>query len=100
MNAFSKIFPAQDFALIAIVLVMPLIGAFVNGVFGKRLGKEAVRLMALSALGVSFVASVITFVMLGKAEAIAHAAASETFHPVGKLRWVAWRWLEVNGQAG
>jgi NADH-quinone oxidoreductase subunit L len=100
VNGLSKIFPAQDFALIAVVLAMPLIGAFVNGVFGKRLGKEAVRLMALSALGASFVASVITFVMLGKAEAVARAATTETFHPVGKLRWVAWRWLEVNGQAG
>ena len=100
MNALSKIFPSNDFALLAIVLAMPLIGAFVNGVFGKRLGKEAVRLMALSALGVSFIASVLTFVMLGKAEAIAHAATTEKFHPVGKLTWVAWRWLDLNGQYG
>lgn len=97
MNALSKIFPSNDFALLAIVLAMPLIGAFVNGVFGKRLGKEAVRLMALSALGASFIASVLAFVMLGKAEAIAHAATTDLHHPVGKLTWVAWRWLELNG---
>ena len=33
----------------AIVLLAPAIGAFVNGVFGKRLGKDAVRLTALAA---------------------------------------------------
>ena len=40
------IFPTNDFTLLAVILSFPLIGAFVNGVFGKRLGKEAVTLMA------------------------------------------------------
>jgi NADH-quinone oxidoreductase subunit L len=46
------------------VLLLPALGAFVNGVFGKRLGKEAVRLMALSAIGGAFLASVLTFLVL------------------------------------
>ena len=54
MEALSRQFPQHDFAILAVVLVLPLIGALVNGVFGKRLGKEAVRLMALSAVGLSF----------------------------------------------
>ena len=48
MEALQKIFPADDFALLLLVIGMPLLGAFVNGVFGKRLGKDAVRLMALA----------------------------------------------------
>ncbi len=97
MNALAKIFPSHDFALIAVVLLLPLVGAFVNGVFGKRLGKEAVRLMALSALGGSFVASVITFVMLGRVTPPA-GVNPEGF--VQKLTWTAWHWLDVSGQAG
>ncbi|MBL9026057.1 MAG: NADH-quinone oxidoreductase subunit L [Myxococcales bacterium] len=86
MEALYKQFPPRDFALLAVVLAMPLVGAFVNGVFGKRLGKDAVRLMALSALGVSFLASVITFV----------AVPAEG----GKLVWNAWHWLDISGRGG
>ncbi len=85
MEALHKQFPQSDFALIAIVLLLPAIGAFVNGVFGKRLGKDAVRLMALSAIGGSFLASILTFVMLPHE---------------GKLSWMAWRWMSVTGRMG
>jgi len=88
VEALHKQFPNEDFALIAIVLLLPLIGAFVNGVFGKRLGKDAVRLMALSAIGGSFLASALTFVMLA------------TQHGEGKLSWLAWRWMGVTGRMG
>ena len=86
MEALHNQFPPKDFALIAIVLLLPAIGAFVNGVFGKRLGKDAVRLMALSAIGGAFLASVLTFVMLP--------------HEGGKLSWTAWRWMSVTGRMG
>ncbi len=43
-----SLFPANDYALIAVILGMPLLGAFVNGVWGKRLGDSAVQLMALT----------------------------------------------------
>ena len=75
MEALQKIFPANDFALLLLIIGMPLLGAFINGVFGKRLGKDAVRLMALSALGVSFLASVLAFVMLYAAQAGGDSAA-------------------------
>ncbi len=87
MNAFAKQFPAQDFGLLAVVLAMPLIGAFVNGVFGKRLGKPAVRLMALSVIAISFVASLITFFSIPHAEEGAKAP---------KVFWLAWRWIDLN----
>jgi NADH-quinone oxidoreductase subunit L len=86
VEALHKQFPSTDFALIAIVLLLPAIGAFVNGVFGKRLGKDAVRLMALSAIGGAFLASVLTFLMLP--------------HGGGKLTWMAWRWMGITGRMG
>jgi len=87
VEALTANFPAEDFGLIAIVLLAPLIGAFVNGIFGKRLGKDAVRLMALAALGTSFLASLVSFIVLA------------TGHHE-KLRWVAWRWIELGGRGG
>src|SRR5690606_34291805 len=61
--ALTQLFPADNFVLLGVILALPLIGAFVNGVFGKRLGREAVTLMALSAVGLSFVASLVAFFM-------------------------------------
>ena len=68
----ATLFPEADFSLIAVVLGMPLLGAAVNGIWGKRLGKEAVRLMALTAVGVSFLAAVVTFLDLGSVGVDAH----------------------------
>ena len=64
MNAILSLFPAADFSPIALILAMPLLGAFVNGVFGKRLGKQAVKLMALSVMAASFGFAVLTFLSL------------------------------------
>ncbi len=71
---------------------MPLLGAFVNGVWGKRLGKPAVRLMALSAVGISFVASVAAFIALHQ---LVEQAPSGGEHV--KLAWTAWEWMHTNG---
>ncbi|MCC6554741.1 MAG: NADH-quinone oxidoreductase subunit L [Polyangiaceae bacterium] len=85
MEALRSLFPASDFALLAVVLALPALGALVNGLFGKRLGKEGVRLMALAAIGGSFLASVLTFLLLPHE---------------GKLTWTAWRWLTITGRMG
>ena len=82
-------FPASSFSLLAVVLLLPLLGAFVNGVFGKRLGKQGVRLMALSAIGGSFLASLLTFLMLPRGE-----SAEEG----GRLAWNAWHWFSITGR--
>ncbi|MCL2447912.1 MAG: NADH-quinone oxidoreductase subunit L [Polyangiaceae bacterium] len=88
------LFPQNDFALISVILGMPLLGAFVNGVWGKRLGNDAVRLMTLAAVGVSFVASVVAFIALW--QAVEHDKDA----PV-KLTWTAWEWMHTTGgQAG
>jgi NADH-quinone oxidoreductase subunit L len=64
MDTLFSIFPADHFSLVAVILGLPALGAFVNGVFGKRLGKEAVRLLSLACALGSFLASALAFVML------------------------------------
>jgi NADH-quinone oxidoreductase subunit L len=80
----------NDYALIAVILGMPLLGAIVNGVWGNRLGKPAVRLMALTAVGVSFAAALVAFVDL------AHLVGDER-EAHGKLVWTAWEWMHTTG---
>jgi NADH-quinone oxidoreductase subunit L len=89
MDALSAIFPAQDFSLLLAIVLLPLIGAVINGVFGKRLGKEAVTLMALVAVGGSFLASILTFLLLAEAQTGERAA---------RFVWHGWRWLSVSGR--
>ncbi len=87
MEQLSALYPQNDFALLGVILSLPLLGAFVNGVFGKRLGKEAVSLMALSAVGLAFVASLVSFFMLKDAQASAAAV---------RFKWTAWEWFSVS----
>ncbi|AKV02026.1 NADH-ubiquinone oxidoreductase chain L [Labilithrix luteola] len=101
MKALFSLFPADNFSLIAVVMLMPLLGAFVNGVFGQRLGKPAVRLMALSAIGISFVAAVVTFFALnGVIDASKTTSMVDghevTHHAHAKLFWTAWEWMRTS----
>ncbi len=85
-----SVFPANDYALIAVILGMPLLGAFVNGVWGKQLGKPAVRLMALAAVGFSFAAALVAFGALAK-------LAEEEKETHVRLVWSAWQWMSTTG---
>jgi NADH-quinone oxidoreductase subunit L len=85
-----SVFPSNDYAVIVVILGMPLLGAFVNGVWGKRLGKPAVRLMALTAVGVSFLASLLAFIDLAQ-------LASQDKEAHGKLVYSAWEWMHTTG---
>jgi NADH-quinone oxidoreductase subunit L len=85
-----SLFPANDYALIAVILGMPLLGAFVNGIWGKRLGDEAVKLMALAAVGGSFVASLFAFGALSK-------LVEEQKDEHVRLAWTAWEWMHTSG---
>ncbi len=92
-----SLFPPNDYALIAVILGMPLLGAIVNGIWGKRLGNAAVRFMALAAVGVSFAASVVAFVALA-----AHVRQAEdaSMDAHVKLSWTAWEWMHTAGGQG
>ncbi len=97
MNALFSLFAANDFSLIAVIMAMPLLGAFVNGIFGRRLGKQAVRMMALSAIGISFACAVVTFAGLND---LADAAKHDGGHAKAKLAWTAWEWMKGSGFNG
>ena len=85
-----SLFPQNDYALIAVILGLPLCGAFVNGIWGKRLGDAAVRLMTLAAVGISFVAAVVAFIDL--AQQVSQAKDAHV-----KLSWIAWEWMHTTG---
>jgi len=91
MQAIEALFPANDYTLLAFIVLLPLLGAGVNGVFGKRLGKEAVSLLALSVIFVSFCLSVVTFLALG------HAQEGET---AARFYWKGWEWFHLSTQGG
>src|SRR3954467_1473971 len=106
MKDFLSLFPANDFSLIAVIMALPLLGAFVNGVFGRRLGKDAVRLMTLAVTGASFAAAIATFIALDTAvaatrttemisDASVHGGAAHEVikHGHAKLTWTAWEWM-------
>jgi NADH-quinone oxidoreductase subunit L len=85
-----SVFPANDYILIAVILAMPLLGAFVNGVWGRRLGKPAVRLMALAAVGTSLAASIVAFFGV-------HQLTEEQPGQHVRLVWNAWEWMHTTG---
>ncbi|MBN1607718.1 MAG: NADH-quinone oxidoreductase subunit L [Polyangiaceae bacterium] len=86
MQALADIFPPTDYTLLLVIAALPLLGAVVNGVFGKRLGPEAVSLMALAAVGGSFALSVVAFLMLHQAQA----------DEIARFSWRGWEWLELS----
>jgi NADH-quinone oxidoreductase subunit L len=87
MHALEELFPASDFTLLAFIVLLPLLGAVVNGVFGKRLGREAVTLMGLGSVFVSFLFAVVTFFVLRHH---GHEGGS------GKLVWQGWEWMTLS----
>ena len=75
---------------------MPLLGAFVNGVWGKRLGKPAVRAMAL--LGVGLIvrrrASSRSWMLH---YAVDHANGPRSSPSTCASMWTAWEWMHTTG---
>jgi NADH-quinone oxidoreductase subunit L len=91
MQAIEALFPAHNYTLLAFIVLLPLLGAAVNGVFGKRLGKEAVSLLALSVMGIAFVLAVVTFLALGHAQEGEEAA---------RFFWKGWDWFSLTRSDG
>ena len=89
--------PEADFPLIAVVLGLPLFGAFVNGLFGKRLGPSAVHTMAIAMMIGSFAASVMSFAMLfSSVQQAAAQLGPDAATPHVRYVWNAWRWFAVD----
>src|SRR5687767_5316589 len=86
MHALKELFPASDFTLLAFIVLLPLLGAIVNGLFGKRLGREAVTLMGLGSVFVSVLFAVVTFF------ALQHGEGEQAV----KLVWKGWHWMDLS----
>lgn len=89
MNTSSLLLSPRDYVPVLVILGMPLLGALVNGIFGKRLGRSAVTLMALVAVGVSFLASALSLWLL--------ISTSHDPTAAKRLTWDGWEWLRVSG---
>jgi NADH-quinone oxidoreductase subunit L len=78
-------FPRQNCALLVGILLFPLIGALVNGLFGRRIGRQGVTLMALSAVAAALVASAAAAALLFVRSGAGGAA----------LVYQGWSWLTL-----
>ncbi|HLS86553.1 MAG TPA: NADH-quinone oxidoreductase subunit L, partial [Burkholderiales bacterium] len=87
MQALGALFPRGDFSLLALIVVLPLLGAIVNGIFGKRLGRQAVTLMGLGSIFASFVLSVVAFAMLHEAQ---------TGESAARFVYRGWEWMRLS----
>jgi NADH-quinone oxidoreductase subunit L len=91
MHALASLFPNDQFGLLGLIIALPLLGAIVNGVWGRRLGREAVTTMALTVMGLAFLTAVVTFLHLRE---VAHEAGHGSHV---KLSWTAWEWFHTSG---
>ncbi|HEV8244316.1 MAG TPA: proton-conducting transporter membrane subunit, partial [Polyangiaceae bacterium] len=91
MQALQALFPRTDCTLLAFIVLLPLLGAVINGVFGKRLGKEAVTLAGLLTIFIAFLFSLGAFGMLREAQTGEQAA---------HLYWKGWQWVTLSLRNG
>ncbi|HEY3497674.1 MAG TPA: NADH-quinone oxidoreductase subunit L [Polyangiaceae bacterium] len=87
MQQLLTLFPQNDLTLLAFIVLLPLIGAAVNGIFGKRLGRDAVTLMGLSAIAGSFILSLCCFLML---------ADLQHGEQLVRFSWKGWEWVKLS----
>jgi NADH-quinone oxidoreductase subunit L len=91
MHALDSLFPNDNFGLLGLIIALPLLGAIVNGIWGRRLGRQAVTTMALTVMGLAFATAVVTFLHLRE---VAHEAGHGER---ARLAWTAWEWFHTTG---
>jgi NADH-quinone oxidoreductase subunit L len=89
METLVRIFPSTDFTPIGIALGLQLLGFLLVALFGKRLGRDAVRLLTLSVHGAVVVLAGVTLLVLQGTGA-------------ARLYWTGWRWCSLShwGETG
>jgi NADH-quinone oxidoreductase subunit L len=101
MSFFASLFPQDDFGLFGLILGMPLLGAVINGLWGKRLGKQAVRTMAVAAVTISFLGSVAVLLALAHfVDLSTHIEHGKPVHDHVRMTWTLWHWMHTNGGRG
>ena len=86
------------YAVLGLILLCPLIGAIINGFFGKRIGREGVYITGVATVGMSFLFSVFAYFTLFK---MAHAPVVEgEMHGPAQLSFVFWDWFRAPTGSG
>ncbi|MBL8680593.1 MAG: NADH-quinone oxidoreductase subunit L [Myxococcales bacterium] len=89
--------PDRYFVL-GLILISPLLGAIINGFFGKKIGREGVYITAVATVGMSFLFSLFAYFTLYKT---AHAPVAEgAAHGPAQLSYVVWDWFRAPVGAG
>ena len=71
----SLVHPDSVASLLYLIPLVPLLAAAVNGLFGRRLGRDNVQVLALGAVAASFTLSLGVFLaLLGGSEPLFHRA--------------------------
>ncbi|NUN14847.1 MAG: NADH-quinone oxidoreductase subunit L [Myxococcales bacterium] len=68
-------------SLLGIIVFLPLLGAVINGLAGKKLGKGVVTFVGCATVGVAFVAALFAWLHL--------KSGQQPFH------WLAWNWIDA-----
>ncbi len=89
--------PDRYFVL-GLILLSPLLGAIINGFFGKRIGREGVYITAVATVGMSFLFSLFAYFTLYKVSHV-RVPEGETHGPV-QLSYMAWEWFRAPVGAG
>lgn len=86
------------YAVLGLILLSPLLGAIINGLFGKRIGREGVYITAVSTVAMSFLFSLLAYFTLYRQ---VHAPVPEGHaHGPVQLSYVVWDWFRAPVGAG
>jgi|LNFM01.1.fsa_nt_gb NADH-quinone oxidoreductase subunit L len=89
--------PDRYFVL-GLILLSPLLGAIINGFFGKKIGREGVYITAVATVGMSFLFSLFAYFTLYRTT---HAPVAEgAAHGPAQLSYLVWDWFRAPTGAG
>ena len=88
----------DQYKVLGWIVLLPLLGALINGLFGKKIGRDGVYITGVATVAASFLLSIFAFVALIKAghpvpTEGAEGAGGE--HPAATLSYLAWEWFKA-----
>jgi NADH-quinone oxidoreductase subunit L len=92
----------DQYTVLGWIVLLPLLGAVINGLLGRRIGRDGVYITGVATVAASFLLSVFAFYALVKAGAAYGAAAGEAgahgehaVRPNVQLSYMAWEWFRA-----